>query len=120
MMMDMPGMDAMAMTEPDCYATDDAFLQTLAWCVKDRCEGMPAWKIEKFWKENVAGTFKVQPDPKESWQQALDKIGGTPTTVYNETGYLNETSVVAEELWSTAYNTDVAFRQQESMQEKYG
>jgi hypothetical protein len=39
---------------------------------------------------------------------------------YAETGSLNKTSVVAEELWVAAYNTDVVFRHQESMQEGFG
>ena len=116
---DMSGME-MAMTDPECYATDNAFLQTLAWCMVTRCKDVLAWKLEKFWKENVAGTYAVQPDPKMSWREALDKIDGTPTIVYGETGSLNKTSVVSEDLWFTAYSTDKVFREQESMQEKYG
>lgn len=121
----MPGMEGMdmgeiIMTEPECYATDDIFLQTLAWCIQSRCKDVPTWKLEKFWKDNVAGTYAVQPDPKETYQEALAKINGTPTAVYAETGSLNETSIVAEDIWYAAYNTDVIFGHQESMQEGYG
>jgi hypothetical protein len=117
----MEGMDmGMATTAPDCYATDDAFLQTLAWCVKSRCEGLPDWKLEKYWKENVAGAFAVQPDPKMSYRQALGEIEGTPAGLYNESGVLNSTSVVAESLWFPAYNNDVVFKRQEIQHERYG
>ncbi|KAF1940309.1 ferric reductase-like protein transmembrane component 4 [Clathrospora elynae] len=123
--MEMPEMDGMdmgeemAMTDPDCYATDDVFLQTLAYCVHSQCKDIPIWQIEKFWIANVAGTLVVQPDPKETYQEALAKVEGTPSAVYNETGTLNETSVVSQELWFAAYNTDATFAHQESMQERY-
>ncbi|KAF4835787.1 Ferric/cupric reductase transmembrane component B [Colletotrichum tropicale] len=113
-------MSGMVMTDPSCYATDDAFLQTLAWCVSTRCKNMPTWKLEKFWQENVAGTEAVQPDPKETYQQALEKIDGTPTALYDATGSLNQTSLVSEGLWFAAYNTDTIFENQESQQEGFG
>jgi hypothetical protein len=53
----MPGM-AMMMdgeTEPECYATDDFFLQSLAYCISTRCPTTPAWELERYWKMNVAG-----------------------------------------------------------------
>ena len=40
--------------------------------------------------------------------------------VYEETGLLNQTSIASEVLWFAAYNTDKAFIQQESQQEKFG
>lgn len=116
----MSDMSGMVMTEPECYATNDAFLQTLAWCVHAHCEDVAVWKLEQFWKANVAGTYAHQPDPKDTYQQALAKIDGTPTAEYNETGTLNETSTISEDLWFAAYNTDTIFIHQESQQEKYG
>ncbi|KAL0936040.1 ferric-chelate reductase [Colletotrichum truncatum] len=116
----MSGMSGMVMTDAQCYATDDAFLGTLAWCIASRCEGIPKWRLEKYWKDNVAGTAAVQPDPKITFQQALAATNGTPATVYAATGPLNKTSLVSQDLWYAAYNTDVVFEGQESMQEKYG
>lgn len=116
----MSGMSSMVMTEPDCFATNDAFLQTLAWCVQSHCKDISTWKLEQFWKENVAGTYAHQPDPKYTYQTALAKSNGAPTTVYNGTGWLNDTSIVSEDLWFTAYNTDTIFIHQESQQEGFG
>jgi hypothetical protein len=116
----MEGMGGMVMTDPECYATDDAFLQTLAWCVKSHCKDIPVWKLERYWKDNVVGSNAVQPDPKETYQQALAKVETTPTVVYNGTGSLNEVSVVAEDTWFVAFNTDTIFIHQETQQEGYG
>ncbi|KAF2856500.1 ferric reductase-like protein transmembrane component 4 [Plenodomus tracheiphilus IPT5] len=118
--MDMDGMDPMVMTEPDCYATDDIFLQTLAWCISSRCKDVAAWKLEKFWVENVAGTLADQPNPKETYREALEKVDAIPSVEYAGTGSLNVTSVVAEESWFAAYNTNTIFGDQETLQEKYG
>ncbi|CBX94945.1 hypothetical protein IAQ61_008388, partial [Plenodomus lingam] len=118
--MEMEGMDPMVITEPACYATDDAFLQTLAWCISSRCKQVQAWALEKFWVENVAGTLAVQPDPKETYQEALEKVEGVPSVEYAGTGSLNVTSVVAEEPWFAAFITDTVFGDQETMQERYG
>ncbi|KAK2026910.1 ferric reductase-like protein transmembrane component 4 [Colletotrichum zoysiae] len=115
----MAGMSGMVMTDAGCYATDDAFLGTLAWCVATRCEGISEWELEKYWKNNVAGIAAVQPDPKVTFQQALATVNGTPTAVYAATGPLNQTSLVSQDLWYAAYDTDVIFEGQESMQVKY-
>ncbi|KAF9873894.1 hypothetical protein CkaCkLH20_08628 [Colletotrichum karsti] len=117
----MAGMDAgMVMTDASCYATDDAFLQTLAWCVSIKCQSIPSWRLEKYWQDNVAGTAAVQPDPKESYQQALMRVNSTPDALYASTGPLNQTSRISDDLWYAAYNTDTIFEDQESMQEGYG
>lgn len=119
----MSGMDDMSggpMTDPECYATDDAFLRTLALCISTRCSSVSVWRLEQFWKGNVAGSDDTQPDPKETYQQTLAKIYRTPTVEYSGTGWLNQTSIVPYDLWFANYNTDVAFGEQESQQEKYG
>ncbi|KAH8711913.1 ferric reductase-like protein transmembrane component 4 [Phaeosphaeriaceae sp. PMI808] len=117
----MEGMDmgGMVMTDPQCYATDDVFLQTMAWCISSRCKSISTWKLERYWKENIPGALAVQPDPKETFQEALAKVIDTPTVVYAEPGSLNVTSNIAEDLWFAAYNTDIIFAHQESMQEGY-
>ncbi|KAH9868177.1 hypothetical protein J1614_007249 [Plenodomus biglobosus] len=117
---EMHGMEPMVTTEPACYASDDAFLQTLAWCVSTHCKQVAAWQLEKFWVENVAGTFAVQPDPKETYQEALGKIDEAPVVEYAGTGSLNVTSVVAGEPWLAAFNADTVFAEQEIMQGRYG
>ncbi|KZL79842.1 ferric reductase transmembrane component 4 [Colletotrichum incanum] len=82
-------------------------------------EGIPEWKLEKYSKDNVAGTAAVQPDPKVTYQQALAKVNGTPTMLYAATMPLNEINLVSQDLWYIAYNINVIFEGQESMQAKH-
>ena len=87
MEMEMKGMDmdiGETETTPECSATDDAFLQTLAWCNSTHCADMPSWKLERYWTMNVTETAEVQPDPKASFQETLANITGTPTNILGE------------------------------------
>ncbi|QDS72601.1 hypothetical protein FKW77_001484 [Venturia effusa] len=119
--MSMPGMDMHmgAETEPECYATDDAFLQSLAYCISTRCQDTPAWELERYWKMNVAGRAQVQPDPKETYQQALEKAG-TPTETLVSGDPLNQTSRISDDDYISNYNALVIFEEMETLHEKYG
>src|SRR6202012_1449331 len=37
-------------TPNSCFASDPSYLKTLAWCVRQHCPDIEAWKIEKFWR----------------------------------------------------------------------
>ncbi|CAI6342457.1 unnamed protein product [Periconia digitata] len=116
----MSDMMHMVTTSADCYATDDAYLQTLAWCISERCREEKSWKLEKWWSLNTVGTEDIQPDPKVTYQGALSKVDGTPAVVYAETGSLNTTSVVGDGLWIPAYTTNSGWISQEKQQVKFG
>lgn len=109
----------MEMQSAACYASNDAFLQTLAWCMKTHCGDVPAWKLERFWARDVVGQQAVQPAPKYTYQVAVGLIDGTPGVVTNGSA-INVTSVVDEGTWVAHYNTNVVFISQESQQERYG
>ncbi|KAF1977649.1 hypothetical protein BU23DRAFT_550921 [Bimuria novae-zelandiae CBS 107.79] len=121
-MMEMDGMDMsmdemMMETSADCYATDDAFLETMAYCISTKCEGVPAWELEKYWKANIAGTKAVQPDPKWTYQETLERITSPP----NETAgsELNKIMLVSEEDWMASWNAQDSFEKAEGKHEKY-
>jgi hypothetical protein len=59
-------------TTPDCYATDDAFLESLAWCIHSRCPSLSLWQDEQWWAKIVSGDPAVQ--PKYSFAQALPTV----------------------------------------------
>ena len=110
-----------AETEPACFASDDTFLQTLAWCISTHCKNeVPIYVLEKYWLRNVAGTQSVQPSPKYSYQQALAKIAGDPTETINSGNPLNTTSVVAEEDFIANFNAQAIFQAEEILHEEYG
>ncbi|KAH9221866.1 ferric reductase like transmembrane component [Leptodontidium sp. 2 PMI_412] len=108
-------------TPPECYATDDIFLQTLAWCVASRCVDLPVWRLEKYWSLNVAGIQPDQPRPKEPFEEALMKIPSPPTTVYNSSGMmLNSTQLVSDDDYNIQYSTLANFENGEITHERYG
>lgn len=99
---------------PHCYATNDPFLQTLAYCIQqkckcetgERCMWIEDWEIEKYWHENVAGYGEVdeQPAPKQSWRQTLDQLVDPPTKVMKSGIMLNETMLIDEEDYLATWN----------------
>lgn len=117
----MSGMSAGASTDPECYATDDAFIQTLAWCVSSRCkDDVPLYTLERYWLLNVAGTQKIQPDPKYSYQQALAVIARPPNETLIAGDPLNTTSLVSDRDYIATFNAQEVFEEQEGLHERYG
>ncbi|OQV06948.1 hypothetical protein CLAIMM_11446 [Cladophialophora immunda] len=128
-MEDMGGMDMGGgefMTMPECYATDDAFLQSLALCISQRCPKDPnehdleGWQIEKWWAMNVVGSAAVQPDPKESYAKALAKVTTVPTETLVAGDPLNRTMLVSVEDYQPNWNADKIFEHIEILHERYG
>ena len=94
------------MPTPDCYATNDPFLMSLAWCIKTHCpDDLAISQLEDFWEMNVAGRNEEQPLPKYSYQEAIARITTTPTTPYNSSLVLNGTELVDEYFYSMVYGS---------------
>lgn len=111
---------AMVMTGSECYASDDLYLQTMALCVKTYCNDISAWELERYWQKRVVGSYAEQPGPKYTYQEALNNINGTPTTVFDEETPLKTTSILPEVLWFASYNTMRVFIGQETQSAKFG
>ncbi|KAE8136481.1 ferric reductase like transmembrane component-domain-containing protein [Aspergillus pseudotamarii] len=105
---------------PECYATNDAFLQTLAYCIYSHCEMVPNSTLQRYWEMNVAGSEKDQPLPKEAYQQALQSIGFKPTITPNVSTVLGSASLVSEELYNLNWRTLAVFEKVEATHERYG
>ncbi|KAJ4360553.1 uncharacterized protein N0V89_001118 [Didymosphaeria variabile] len=123
-MMEMDGMDmsmddVMMETSADCYATDDAFLQTMAYCISQKCEGLQKWELEKYWNDNIPGTSAVQPVPKRTYQETLDKIASPPIQTVIGGDPLNKTMLVSEDDWLANWNAQDSFEEAEGKHEKY-
>jgi hypothetical protein len=117
----MAGMDMGAefTTSPECYATDDSFLQTLAYCMSTRCSGVSEWELEKYWVFNVAGTEPGQPDPKESYARTLSRVANAPTEMFMG-DELNKTMLTSETEYRINFNTLNTFENIESTHSRYG
>ncbi|KAF2873527.1 ferric reductase like transmembrane component-domain-containing protein [Massariosphaeria phaeospora] len=112
---------AMEMETPSplCYATNDPFLQTLAWCISTHCKDVPISKLEQYWELNVAGRQSEQPSPKYSYQTALAMVTEPPTTVVDPEEILDVTSLVDEESYLGSYNGDWVFEIIETTSTRY-
>lgn len=106
--------------DPECYANNDAFLQTLAYCMYSHCHAEANSTLQRYWEMNVAGSQSDQPLPKESYQQALWGIGFTPNTTLNSTEVLKTASLVSDETYTLEYNTLTVFERVEIAHETYG
>lgn len=118
--MDMDMGDMMYETSADCYATDDAFLQSMAYCISSKCKDLATWQLEKYWKDNIAGTSAVQPDPKWTYQESLNKVTSPPNETVAYGGELNKTMLASEEDWVESWNAQGNFESAEGKHEKYG
>lgn len=118
--MDMDG-ESTTMTEPDCYATDNAYLTTLAWCWNVRCNDTQVSELEQYWYTDAVGVapISVQPAPKWTYQETLRQIEEAPTTDMVAYELLNRTSLVSFEDWALTYRTLGNFERSENRHSEY-
>ncbi|KAI1374516.1 ferric-chelate reductase [Hypoxylon crocopeplum] len=119
---DLPSGDGWMVMDPTpaCMANNDFYLQTLAYCLKERCLDVPVSELEEYWALNVAGRKTDQPAPKESYQEALAAITTTPSRELNNSMVLNYTAVVSDEQYIPNYYADLNFEGSEQTHERYG
>ncbi|KAL8977836.1 MAG: hypothetical protein Q9205_006444 [Flavoplaca limonia] len=107
-------------TSPDCYASDNNFLRTLAYCMSAYCQGVAIWDLEKYWTLNVAGRQSDQPVPKATYQQTLATLPTTPSDTLVVGEDLNRTMLVSAEDYQGSYNAQDVFERMERNHERYG
>ena len=113
--------DETASTSAACYATDDTFLKTLAYCISTRCDGtIEAWVLEQWWLNNVAGRAPNPPTNKYTYQQALALVTAVPKVTLVDGDPLNQTSLVGDDDYESNFNAQEVFEEQEILHEKYG
>ncbi|KAK3688053.1 putative ferric-chelate reductase [Podospora appendiculata] len=105
---------------PECFATNDPFLQTLAWCMSTHCTDEDVATLESYWQLNVAGRQAVQPLPEDSYQRALLKVTTPPTSVLDADAVLNEVSLVDEDAYQANWGGNYGFENMEITHERYG
>ncbi|KAF2841328.1 hypothetical protein M501DRAFT_989858 [Patellaria atrata CBS 101060] len=108
-------------TSPECYASDSAYLTTLAYCIKSNCDPakVPTWKREKYWATKVISGASVA--PKWDYSRALEEIIEEPTVEYNSSSgaVLNETMLVPMASYDMNYKFNVMFDHIEMLQARY-
>lgn len=115
----MSGMD-MEQPSPECYATNDPFLQTVAWCISTHCDGISTSQFEEFWDLKIAGRMSIQPSPKYSYQKALQLVEKPPTNITSSDEVLVSPSLVDEETYLSTYNGNYGFETMEAKSSQFG
>lgn len=106
---------------PECYANNDRFLQSVAYCISQHCQDVEIWKIERWWTTKMPGTKPGQPEPKESYQQTLARVMTPPNvTIPTDQVLMDENTLVEEETWLAHYNGDLIFEKNEATHVRYG
>ncbi|EME44707.1 hypothetical protein DOTSEDRAFT_88769 [Dothistroma septosporum NZE10] len=101
---------------PECYAVNDPYLRSLAYCITEHCQDMPIYMIEQWWDRRVTGDLPQQPKPKETYQASLLKIiQDPPTNVSDSEGMLMAPSLVDNDIWLAHYHGDSVFARNERM-----
>ena len=92
-----------SLTPLDCYANDDVFLTTLAYCISQRCneDGLPTWELEKYWAESATGSPTVP--AKWSYSEALQEVTIPPNITYVRGTALFQTSLVNQSSYDGQY-----------------
>jgi hypothetical protein len=92
-------------TPSSCFATDESFLTSLAWCIKQQCTNVEAWKIEKFWNQHAVTKriFPVPPVPVWTYQESLQHITEVPTRMMEKETLLNTTMNVNSQRYTLAW-----------------
>ncbi|KAL8847159.1 MAG: hypothetical protein Q9221_007789 [Calogaya cf. arnoldii] len=107
-------------TSPECYASDNNFLRTLAYCMFSHCQDVPIWDLEKYWNLNVAGKQPSQPTPRVTYQETLANIATRPMDKLVSGEALNHTMIVSDENYQASYNAQAMFERMENNHSKYG
>lgn len=103
------GMVAFA-TSSGCWATNDQYLTTLAYCMRSRCASFSVLdsKLESFWELQATGQSNagVETVPaKWSFAEALFQVSSPPTmTLAPNAIWLNQTSIVNPKTYAAQYN----------------
>jgi hypothetical protein len=85
---------------PSCLAISTPFLTTLAYCIENRCypESNPTRaEVEDYWYAEATGDAEVV--PMWGWQEAYDKINGTPTEFFVSKMKITRTMLVDLDSW---------------------
>lgn len=109
-------------TRPSCYAGNDVYLTSLAYCVSQQCarEHLSTLQLETFWAKYATGGLTVP--AKWSYTEALMKVTEPPTEylVSKSTTVLNATLLANETVMTLQKNTLYSVQYEGMLEGQYG
>lgn len=104
-----------SLTTPICYASNEAYLGSLAWCIHSRCDDLALWEDEEWWTTMATG------DPKMvttwSFNQALPETEPIITMVRRKP--LRAVSKISDLDYQKSWNTYAESERVEKEGSKY-
>ena len=113
-------------TSSECWATNEPYLTTLAYCMYVKCKDshVPASKLGWFWETEATGQStagQVLIGPKWTYAEALAQIQSPPTIELDANAeQLNVTSLVSEEVYQKQWNVLVAVNEETAKENLFG
>jgi len=106
-------------TSNKCFASDDSFLLSLAWCLHQRCNNSQdkVWILDRFWERDVQG---ADAGLKYQFSEALRIYGNGSRQVLSLGEPLKEPNEVGVENWSVAESSMADFAWVEKRHSIYG
>ncbi|KAI8957694.1 putative rerric reductase like transmembrane component [Daldinia sp. FL1419] len=107
-------------TSDDCYATDDNFLRSAAYCINTHCFDITLPDLEHYWANFLIGREPGKTAPKEPYSVALSHVDPPPQIVVVPYSVLNQTTLVAEQEYSDEYDHVSSSQHVEIKQSEFG
>jgi hypothetical protein len=111
----MEGMEMMGMTSDECRQNNTAWLQTMAYCIQQKCaaDGYPADKQAECFRNQAVGGA-----PEPTFRDSLPATAPTVELAEDAT-WLNDTSLVNNQLYFATHGTLGEFAREEYLHTKY-
>ncbi|KAF2434880.1 hypothetical protein EJ08DRAFT_685771 [Tothia fuscella] len=91
-------------TSPQCFAINEPYLQTLAFCIASHCNNETDAARDRFWNQYLVGWKSTTPRPIYGYQNALEKAG-VPLLIMKDGQRLEQVSRVSDEDYHRAYSS---------------
>ncbi|KAH7012552.1 uncharacterized protein B0I36DRAFT_369704 [Microdochium trichocladiopsis] len=114
----------MFVTSPSCYATDTAYLQSVAYCINTRCpldDSITRAVLEDCWYTYLVGRDAAQPEPAVSYSGALSHTAAdSQWSVIGEDDILDRTTLSTDDVYLAKYNAEHYFELSEERHVDFG
>jgi len=105
-------------TTAKCFASDEPFLETLAFCISSHCSNVSNATIDTFWRKYVAGWDLATPRPTYAYETAL-RNAGQPTSILPYGKTIDKVYQVAEKDYLIAYTSLADWNESEGYHTKF-